>query len=96
MHHPDYEQLKYLLAYVKDNNNWDKIWSIATYTIETPEEKDSIGVKNKYIQMVQTHGSVQLSMGAAMIKGMLNMDTVFKLWLLLDADGKRGNQQKQQ
>jgi hypothetical protein len=88
MHRPDYKQLKYLLAYAKDSNVWDKIWGNTTYTIKTPEEKDPIRVKNKYIQMVQTHGSVQLSMGAATIEGMLNVDTVFKLRLLPDADGK--------
>jgi hypothetical protein len=50
--------------------------------------KDPIGVKNKYIQMVQSHGSVQLSMGATTIKGMLDVDTVFQLCLLPDAKGK--------
>jgi hypothetical protein len=38
--------------------------------------------------MVQTHGSVQLSMGAATIKGMINVDMVFDLRLLPEADGK--------
>jgi hypothetical protein len=42
----------------------------------------------KYIQMVQTHGSVQLSMGAATIKGMIVVDMVFNLRLLPGADGK--------
>ncbi len=88
VHRPDYKRMKYLLAYTKDKNIWHKIWGNATYTIETPEEKDPIGMKNKYIQMVQTHGSVQLSMGAARIEGMLDVDTVFKLQLLPGADGK--------
>jgi hypothetical protein len=79
VHRLDYERMKYLLAYAKDKNIWHKIWGNATYTIETPEEKDPIGVKNKYIQMVQANGSVQLSMGAATIEGMLDMDTVFEL-----------------
>jgi hypothetical protein len=38
--------------------------------------------------MVQTHGSVQLSMGAASIKGMIDVDTPFTLRLLPGADGK--------
>jgi hypothetical protein len=38
--------------------------------------------------MIQTHGSVQLSMGAATIKGMLDMDTMFELPLPPGADGK--------
>jgi hypothetical protein len=86
--HPDYKRLKSLLAYAKDHNVWDKVWGNTTYTIESPGEKDPIGVKGKYTHMVQAHGLVQLSMGAATIKGMLNLDTVFDLHLLPDADGK--------
>jgi hypothetical protein len=67
---------------------WDNVWGKMTYTIEMPGEKDPIGVKNKYVQMVQSHGSVQLSMGAATIEGMLDVDTVFELRLLPDAEGK--------
>jgi hypothetical protein len=53
-----------------------------------PDEKSPQGVKMKYIQMVQMHGSVQLSMGAALIKGMIDIDTSFMLRLLSGADGK--------
>jgi hypothetical protein len=88
VHRPDYECLKALLTYAKDKGAWDNVWGKRTDTIEMPEEKDPIGVKNKYIQMVQSHGSIQLSMGAATIEGMLHMDTVFKLCLLPDAKGK--------
>ncbi len=80
--------MKSLLAYAKDNNIRDKVWGNTAYTIKTPAEKDPIGVKNKYIHMVQTHGSVQISMGAATIEGMHDVDTVFELQLLPDADGK--------
>ncbi len=38
--------------------------------------------------MVQTHRSVQLSMGAATIEGMIDVDTVFNLRLLPGADKK--------
>ncbi len=41
----------------------------------------------KYIQMIQTHGSVQLIMGAAMLEGLIDADTTFTLHPLLDADG---------
>jgi hypothetical protein len=64
------------------------VWGNTTYTIETPGEKDPIGVKNKYTHVVQAHGLVQLSMGATTIEGMLNVDTAFDLRLLPDADGK--------
>jgi hypothetical protein len=80
--------MKILLAYAKDKNIWHKIWGHLTFTIKIPKDKDSIGVKTKYIQMVETHGSIQLSMGAATIKGMIDVDTVFNLWLLSGADGR--------
>ncbi len=38
--------------------------------------------------MVQTHGSVQLSMGAALLEGLINADTTFTLRLLPDVEGK--------
>jgi hypothetical protein len=88
VHRPGYKRMKYLLAYAKDKNIWHKIWGNTTYTIETPEETYPIRVKNKYIQMVQTHGSIQLSMGATTIEGMLDVDTVLELQLLPGADGK--------
>jgi hypothetical protein len=88
MHQPDYERMKTLLAYAKEKNIWHKIWGITTLPIETPNDRESIRFKTKYIQMVQTHGSVQLSMGAAMIGGMINVDTIFELMLLPGADGK--------
>ena len=77
-----------MLAYAKDKNIWHKIWGNSTFTIKTLDEREPIGVKTKYIQMVQTHGSVQLSMGAATIEGMINVDRVFDLRLLPGVDGK--------
>jgi hypothetical protein len=88
VHQPDHERMKTLLAYAKEKNIWHKIWGNPTFTIETPNERESIGVKTKYIQMVQTHRSVQLSMGAATIEGMINVDMIFELRLLPGADGK--------
>jgi hypothetical protein len=38
--------------------------------------------------MMQTHGSVQLSMGVALLEGLIDADTTFSLRLLLDAEGK--------
>ena len=38
--------------------------------------------------MVQTHGSVRISMGAALLEGLNDADTSFSLHLLPDAEGK--------
>jgi hypothetical protein len=88
VHQLDFKHMETLLAYAKNKDIWHKIWGHSTFTIKTPEGKDSIGVKTKYIQMVQTHRSVQLGTGAATIKGMIDVDTVFNLRLLLAVDGK--------
>ena len=80
--------MKKLLAYAKERDIWHKHWGNAAFTIEIPDKRSSQGVKTKYIQMVQTHGSVQLSMGAAMLEGLINVDALFKLRLLPGADGK--------
>ena len=55
--------------------------------MEIPDERSSQAEKTRYIQMVQTHGSVQLSMGAAMLEGLIDADTSFSLRLLPDAEG---------
>jgi hypothetical protein len=39
--------------------------------------------------MIQTHGSVQLSMRAVSIEGMINIDMPFNLRLLPGVDGKQ-------
>jgi hypothetical protein len=88
VYQPNYERMKKLLACAKELDIWHKHWGHAAFTIKLPDEKSPQGVKTKYIQMVQTHGSVQLSMGAASIEGMIDIDTSFTLRLLPGADGK--------
>jgi hypothetical protein len=56
--------------------------------VEIPMEKNPQAEMMRYIQMIPTRGSVQLSMGAALLKGLIDEDTTFTLHLLLDADGK--------
>ncbi len=77
VYQPDYKRMKTLLAYAKEMDLWHKHWGNESFTIELPDEKSPQGVKTKYIQMVQTHRLVQLSMGALSIEGMINIDTSF-------------------
>jgi hypothetical protein len=56
--------------------------------MEIPTERSPQAEKTRYIQMIQTHGSVQLSMGAALLEGPISADTTFTLHLLPDADRK--------
>ena len=80
--------MKTLLAYAKDWKVWHKNWGNLAFTVEIPTEKSSQAGKKNYIQMIQTHGSIQLSMGAAMLEGLINAGTTFTLRLLPDADRK--------
>jgi hypothetical protein len=79
VHQPNYKWSTTLLSYAKELDVWHKHWGNAAFTIKIPNERSLQGVKTKYLQMIQTHGSVQPSMGAA-----INAETMFDLWLLPD------------
>jgi hypothetical protein len=68
VHQPDYKCLKNLCQIAKQCKMWYKHWGNAAFTVEIPENKSQQGEKTRYIQMVQIHDSVQLSLGAASIK----------------------------
>ena len=87
VHEKDYDRLAILLAFAKEWKVWQQHWGNTAFTVEVPNEKSSQAERTRYIQMVQTHGSIQLSMGAAMLEGLIDVDTRFSLRLLPDADG---------
>jgi len=87
VHEPDYVRMQTLLSFAKEWKVWHKHWGNTAFTVEIPNERSSQAEKTRYIQMVQTHGSVQLSMGAAMLEGLIDVDTSFSLRLLPDAEG---------
>jgi hypothetical protein len=88
VHKPDYTRMKTLLAYTKEWKVWHKHWGNSVFTVETPTEKSSQAEKTRYIQMIQIHGSVQLSMGTALLEGLINADTTFTIRLLSDVNRK--------
>ncbi len=88
VHQPDYKRMRTLLAIAKEKDIWHKHWGNAAFIIKIPNKRSSQGVKTKYLQMVQAHGSVHLSMGAASIKGVIDVDTTFDLRLQPGADGR--------
>ncbi len=88
VHEPDYARMATLLMFAKEWKVWHKHWGNAAFTVEIPNERSSQAETTRYIQMVQTHGSVQLSMGVALLEGLINADTTFTLRLLPDAEGK--------
>jgi hypothetical protein len=59
--------MKTLLAYAKDWKVWHRHWGNSAFTVEIPTKKIPQAEKTMYIQMIQTHRSVQLNMGAALL-----------------------------
>jgi len=66
---------------------WANHWGNKAFTVEIPENDSQQGEKVRYIQMVQTHGSVQLSLRVVSINGVINADSALSLRLTPGADG---------
>jgi hypothetical protein len=82
VHKPDYAGMKMLLAYAKEWKVWHKHWGNSAFTVEIPTEKSPQAEKMRCIQMVQTHGSIQLSMGTVSLEGLIDAD---EKWLYCPA-----------
>ena len=83
----DFDRLSHLCHMAKQRKLWANHWGNTAFTVEIPEQDSQQGEKTRYIQMVQTHGSVQLSLGAAPIYGVIDTETKFSLRLTPGADG---------
>jgi hypothetical protein len=79
VHQLDYERLKYLCQIAQQRKMWHKHLGNAAFTVEIPESESQQGEKTRYVQMVQTHGSVQLSLGATLINGAIDAYSKFSL-----------------
>ena len=87
VYQPDYNQLSKLCHIAKQRKLWANHWGNMAFTVKIPENNSQQGEKAQYIQMVQTHGSVQLSLGVTTINGVIDADSKFKLRLTPGADG---------
>jgi hypothetical protein len=87
VHQPNYDRISKLCHIAKQHKLWATHWGNMAFTVEIPENDSQQGEKVHYIQMVQTHGSVQLSLGAATINGVIDADSKFALRLTPGADG---------
>jgi hypothetical protein len=87
VYQPNHEQIRNLCQIVKQHKLWLRHWGNTAFTVEIPETDSQQEEKIQYVQMVQTHGSVQLSLGAATISGVIDADSKFSLRLMPDLDG---------
>jgi len=87
VYQPDYDRIIKLCHMAKQRKLRANHWGNMAFTVEIPENDSQQGEKVRYIQMVQTHGSVQLSLGAASINGVIDTDSTFLLRLTPGADG---------
>jgi hypothetical protein len=83
VHCPEERHLAILLNRAKYLNLWHNHWGQA-FTVERPDFTTPAGVKYRYIKMVQSHGAMQLSMGAATIPGIVTATRKFMLCLTPD------------
>jgi hypothetical protein len=87
VYQPDYKRITKLCQIAKQRKLWLQYWGNTAFTVKIPENDSQQGEKTRYIQMVQTHGLVQLSLGMASINGVVVADLHFMLRLTLDVDG---------
>ncbi len=88
VHRPDEQRLATLLDRAKYRNLWYEHWGGVAFTVEQPGFNTPAGVKDRYIEMVQSHGTMQLSMGAATIPGIVTATRKFVLRLTPDENGQ--------
>ncbi len=86
VYQPDYDQISKLCHMAKQRKLWVNHWGNTAFTVKILENNSQQGKKVLHIQMVQTHGSVQLSLGVESINGVINTDTNFTLRLTPGAD----------
>ena len=79
VYQPGCDQISKLCHMAKQCKLWANHWGNTAFTVEIPENDSQQGKKVSYIQMVQTHGSVQLSLRAASINGVIDVDSNFML-----------------
>ena len=88
----DHIRMVNLLDKAKEKELWLKHWGDTAYTVSMPsnkpDEKMEPGELENYINMVQSHGSVQLSLGAATLTGLYDANKQFDLRRLPGADNK--------
>jgi hypothetical protein len=88
VHCPEEQRLATLLNSAKYRNLWHEHWGGVAFTVEQPDFSTPAGVKDRYIEMVQSHGTMQLSMGAATIPGIVTATRKFTLCLTPDKSGQ--------
>jgi hypothetical protein len=87
VHQSNYKRIRKLCQIAKQRKLWLQHWGNTAFTVKIPENDSQQGEKTRYIQMVQTHGLVQLSLGTALINGVVDADLHFTLQLTLDVEG---------
>jgi hypothetical protein len=81
----DNTRLEALLCESKDRNLWKDIFGETAYmvrmalTSRSGKHKTLARKRDKYVEMVQTHGAVQLSLGQATIEDLVNFQRKFIL-----------------
>jgi hypothetical protein len=88
VHRQEEQRLATLLDRAKYRNLWHEHLGGVAFTVEQPDFTTPAGVKDRYIEMVQSQGTMQLSIGAATIPGIVSATRKFMLNLTPDKNGQ--------
>jgi hypothetical protein len=88
IHCPEEQHLATLLDHAKYLNLWHEHWGGVAFMVEQPDFTMPAGVKDRYIEMVQSHRAMQLSIVAATITGIVTTTRKFTLCLTPDKNGQ--------
>ena len=88
VHCPEEQRLATLLDRTKYLSLWHEHWGGVAFAVEQPDFTMPLGVKDRYVEMVQSHGAMQLSMGVATIPVIVMATRKFTLCLTPDKNGQ--------
>ena len=85
----DASKMDGLLREAKEQKVWQKYWGNTAFTVTLPEYDASPETKKKYIQMVNVHAAIKLSIDHANLPRILDLEKKISLPQLPDAEGPR-------
>lgn len=84
----DYDRLARLVMAAKEEKHWTKEFGPSCHPAEVPTNEYSESQRQRYVQMIETHRSSQLSAGSVPISGLRDADKEFTLRRLPDAKNR--------
>lgn len=84
----DYDRIATVVFAAKEQKKWIKAFGLSCHPAETPSNDSTEGERQRFVQMVEAHVSVQLSFSIVPISGLRYADRQIQLRKLPDADNR--------